>query len=193
MRTLGLLAGAALALAACAGSQDEPLLISEVQVQTDLAAVRPANRHRLRGPGRRPPAIRAFSSLLSFGLRQIGRRKPAGNPRETPCPPEGSLSRDRPAERRRSRLARPRAKLDTRNPRRRQAMRRSPGDWIGLALLHKRPRIALSGAPVARRAIRSAGAQAEAEGGWAEPSARNRGAHRFVSARSVKGNAESAP
>jgi hypothetical protein len=39
MRTLGLLAGAAMALAACAGSQDEPLLISEVQVQTDLAAV----------------------------------------------------------------------------------------------------------------------------------------------------------
>ena len=39
MRTLGLLAGAALVLAACAGSQEEPLLISEVQVQTDLAAV----------------------------------------------------------------------------------------------------------------------------------------------------------
>lgn len=39
MRTLGLLAGAAIALAACAGSDDEPLLISEIRVQTDLAAV----------------------------------------------------------------------------------------------------------------------------------------------------------
>jgi hypothetical protein len=39
MRTLGLLAGAAFALAACAGSQEPPLMISEVQVQTDLTAV----------------------------------------------------------------------------------------------------------------------------------------------------------
>jgi hypothetical protein len=39
MRTLGLLAGAALALAACAGSREEPLTISEIQVETDLAAV----------------------------------------------------------------------------------------------------------------------------------------------------------
>jgi hypothetical protein len=39
MRTLGLLTGAALALAACAGRQEAPLLISEIQVQTDLAAV----------------------------------------------------------------------------------------------------------------------------------------------------------
>ena len=39
MRTLGLLAGAALALAACAGAQEEPLLISEIQVETDLTAV----------------------------------------------------------------------------------------------------------------------------------------------------------
>jgi hypothetical protein len=39
MRTLGLLVGATLALAACAGSREEPLTISEVQVQTDLSAV----------------------------------------------------------------------------------------------------------------------------------------------------------
>jgi hypothetical protein len=39
MRTLGLLAGAALALAACAGAREEPLTISEIQVETDLSAV----------------------------------------------------------------------------------------------------------------------------------------------------------
>jgi hypothetical protein len=39
MRTLGLLAGAALALAACAGREPEPLTISEIQVETDLTAV----------------------------------------------------------------------------------------------------------------------------------------------------------
>ena len=38
MKALGLLAGVAL-LAACAGQQPEPLLISEVNVQTDLPAV----------------------------------------------------------------------------------------------------------------------------------------------------------
>ena len=37
---------------------------------------------------------------------------------------------------------------------------RSPGDWIGHAARQMRPRIALSGAPVARRAIRSPGAPA---------------------------------
>ena len=66
-------------------------------------------------------------------------------------------------------------------------MRRSPGDWIGLSLLHKRPRIALSGAPVARRAIRSAGAQAEAgHRHRLAIGARLRGGHRSVSAKSVK-------
>ena len=40
MRTLGLLAGAALVLAACGGSrQTEPLTISDVSVQADLPAV----------------------------------------------------------------------------------------------------------------------------------------------------------
>lgn len=39
MKSLGLLAGAALLLAACANSQPEPLRISNVTVQTDLAAV----------------------------------------------------------------------------------------------------------------------------------------------------------
>lgn len=39
MKRLGLLAGVALALAACAGAEEEPLLISEVRVETDLAAV----------------------------------------------------------------------------------------------------------------------------------------------------------
>lgn len=39
MRSLGLLAGAALALAACAGQQEQPLTISDVSVETDLAAV----------------------------------------------------------------------------------------------------------------------------------------------------------
>ena len=39
MRPLGLLAGAALGLAACAGQQEGPLLISGVNAQTDLAAV----------------------------------------------------------------------------------------------------------------------------------------------------------
>jgi hypothetical protein len=39
MRSLGLLAGAALALAACAGQQQQPLTISDVSVETDLAAV----------------------------------------------------------------------------------------------------------------------------------------------------------
>jgi hypothetical protein len=39
MRSLGLLAGAALVLAACAGQQEQPLMISDVSVETDLAAV----------------------------------------------------------------------------------------------------------------------------------------------------------
>jgi hypothetical protein len=39
MRPLGMLAGAALALAACAGSQNTPLTISDVSVNTDLTAV----------------------------------------------------------------------------------------------------------------------------------------------------------
>ena len=39
MRTLGLLAGATLALAACAGAWEESLTISEIQVETDLSAV----------------------------------------------------------------------------------------------------------------------------------------------------------
>jgi ABC-type glycerol-3-phosphate transport system substrate-binding protein len=39
MRSLGLLSGAALFLAACAGSQEQPLMISDVSVETDLAAV----------------------------------------------------------------------------------------------------------------------------------------------------------
>ena len=39
MKSLGALAGAALLLAACANSQPEPLRISDVSVQTDLAAV----------------------------------------------------------------------------------------------------------------------------------------------------------
>ena len=39
MRTLGLLAGAGLVLAACGGRQAEPLTISDVTVQTDLSAV----------------------------------------------------------------------------------------------------------------------------------------------------------
>jgi hypothetical protein len=39
MKPLALLSGAALFLAACAGSQDQPLMISDVSVQTDLAAV----------------------------------------------------------------------------------------------------------------------------------------------------------
>jgi len=40
MRTFGLIAGATLVLAACAGSpEDERLLISEIRVGTDLAAV----------------------------------------------------------------------------------------------------------------------------------------------------------
>jgi hypothetical protein len=39
MRSLGVLAGAGLLLAACAGQQQGPLLISGVDAQTDLAAV----------------------------------------------------------------------------------------------------------------------------------------------------------
>jgi hypothetical protein len=39
MRSLGLLAGAALLVAACAGQQEQPLMISDVSVETDLAAV----------------------------------------------------------------------------------------------------------------------------------------------------------
>ena len=39
MKSLGLLAGAALVLAACAGSEPEVLTISDVSVETDLAAV----------------------------------------------------------------------------------------------------------------------------------------------------------
>lgn len=39
MKSLGLLAGAALLLAACANSEPEPLAISDVTVETDLAAV----------------------------------------------------------------------------------------------------------------------------------------------------------
>jgi hypothetical protein len=39
MRTLGLLAGAALVLAACAGRQPEPLTISEITVDADLPAI----------------------------------------------------------------------------------------------------------------------------------------------------------
>jgi hypothetical protein len=39
MRLLGLLAGSALMLAACAGSQDEPLLISDIDVQADLSSI----------------------------------------------------------------------------------------------------------------------------------------------------------
>lgn len=39
MKSLGLLAGAALLLAACAKSEPEPLHISDVSVQADLAAV----------------------------------------------------------------------------------------------------------------------------------------------------------
>jgi ABC-type glycerol-3-phosphate transport system substrate-binding protein len=39
MKSLGLLAGAALVLAACSGSEPEPLRISDVSVQADLAAV----------------------------------------------------------------------------------------------------------------------------------------------------------
>lgn len=39
MRPLGLLAGAALLLAACGGKGSEPLLISEINVDTDLSAV----------------------------------------------------------------------------------------------------------------------------------------------------------
>ena len=51
MRPLAVLAGAALLLAACAGSQEsEPLTISEVSVNTDLTAV---------GSRRRSPTGRA--------------------------------------------------------------------------------------------------------------------------------------
>jgi hypothetical protein len=39
MRPLGLLVGAALLLAACNGNRSEPLLISEINVDTDLSAV----------------------------------------------------------------------------------------------------------------------------------------------------------
>jgi hypothetical protein len=39
MRILGMLAGAALALAACGGNQNQPLTISDVSVQADLPAV----------------------------------------------------------------------------------------------------------------------------------------------------------
>jgi hypothetical protein len=39
MRTLGLLAGATLLLAACGGNQSQPLAISDVSVQADLPAV----------------------------------------------------------------------------------------------------------------------------------------------------------
>lgn len=39
MMTRGLLLGASLLLAACAGSDDAPMTISEVQVQTDLSAI----------------------------------------------------------------------------------------------------------------------------------------------------------
>ena len=39
MRPLGLLTGAALLLAACSGKGSEPLLISEINVDTDLSAV----------------------------------------------------------------------------------------------------------------------------------------------------------
>jgi hypothetical protein len=39
MKSLGMFAGAALVLAACAGGEPEPLMISDVTVETDLAAV----------------------------------------------------------------------------------------------------------------------------------------------------------
>jgi len=39
MKPLGMLAGAALMLAACAGSQNEPLTISDVTVNADLASI----------------------------------------------------------------------------------------------------------------------------------------------------------
>ena len=39
MKWLGMLAGTALMLAACGGSGDDPLLISDINVQTDLSAV----------------------------------------------------------------------------------------------------------------------------------------------------------
>ena len=39
MKPLALIAGAALLLAACAGSRNEPLQISNVSVSTDLSAV----------------------------------------------------------------------------------------------------------------------------------------------------------
>ena len=72
MRTLGLLAGAALALAACAGAQEEPLTISEVQVQTDLAAV---------GSREAVAYWQGLSADLETAIANqfVGRIDPAGN------------------------------------------------------------------------------------------------------------------
>jgi hypothetical protein len=72
MRTLGLLAGAALVLAACGGGQPQPLTISDVNVQTDLTAVGS------------PQAVDYGQSLsgdleTAIANQFVGRIDPAGN------------------------------------------------------------------------------------------------------------------
>ena len=72
MGRLGLLAGAALMLAACAGGEEEPLTISEVRVETDLAAV---------GSREAVAYWQRLSSDLETAIAAqfVGRIDPAGN------------------------------------------------------------------------------------------------------------------
>jgi hypothetical protein len=72
MRTLGLLAGAGLVLAACAGGQPEPLTISDVNVQTDLTAV---------GSRQAVDYWQSLSGDLETAIANqfVGRIDPAGN------------------------------------------------------------------------------------------------------------------
>jgi hypothetical protein len=72
MRTLGLLVGAGLVLAACGGRQAEPLTISDVTVQTDLTAV---------ASSRAVDYWQSLSGDLETAIANqfVGRIDPAGN------------------------------------------------------------------------------------------------------------------